>query len=103
MLASGPAGASPGAGPGPAPFAKGGFLKDLVFHVLSRFSMPRARARGQARPAWPGWAGQAWLPLQREVSYRGSVFLYLADFRCRARARAARLGEPGWGLHGLHS
>ena len=58
MLASGPVGASPGAGPGPAPFAKGGFLKDLVFHVLSRFSMPRARARA-ARPAWLGWAGTA--------------------------------------------
>ena len=57
MLESGPVGASPGAGPGPAPFAKGGFLKDLVFHVLSRFSMPRARARGQASLAGVGWHG----------------------------------------------
>ena len=56
MLHHASVGARPGAGPGPAPFAKGGFLKDLVFHVLSRFSMPRARA---ARPAWLGWAGTA--------------------------------------------
>ena len=58
MLVTAPVGASPGAGPGPAPFAKGGFLKDLVFHVLSRFSMPRARARA-ARPGQPGRAGPA--------------------------------------------
>ena len=40
--------------PGLAPFTKGGFLQGLSFPVLSRFSMPRARARGQARRAWLG-------------------------------------------------
>ena len=37
------------------------------------------------------------MPLQRAVSYKGSFSQYLADFRCRARARAraARPGQPG--------
>ena len=40
MLPNASVEASSGAGPGPAPFTKGGFLQGIGFPVLSRFVMP---------------------------------------------------------------
>ena len=77
---------------GQAPFTKGGFLQGLVFPVLSRFSMPRARARGQASLAGLGRPGLA--PFTKGGFLQGIVSPYLADFQCPARA--ARPGQPGW-------
>ena len=78
---------------GQAPFTKGGFLQGLVFPVLSRFSMPRARARA-ARLGEPGWAR----PARPGSLYKGRFptgarFPVLSRFsmpRARARGQARR-------------
>ena len=74
--------------------------KPFLDLALTSFSW-RPVQEPAGRPRLCSRAGQARLPLQRAVSYRGSFFPYLADFRCRARARArpgqaslAGLGRP---------
>ena len=83
---------------GQAPFTKGGFLQGLVFPVLSRFSMPRARARarpGQASLAGLGRPGLA--PFTKGGFLQGLSFPVLNRFSMpRARARAARPAWLGW-------
>ena len=68
--------------------------KPFLDLALTSFSW-RPVQEPAGRPRLCSRAGQARLPLQRAVSYRGSFFPYFADFRCRARARAARPGQPG--------
>ena len=70
--------------------------KPFLDLALTSFSW-RPVQEPAGRPRLCSRAGQGRLPLQRAVSYRGSFFPYLADFRCRARARArgARPGQPG--------
>ena len=77
------------------PFQKPYETKPFLDLALTSFSW-RPVQEPAGRPRLCSRAGQARLPLQRAVSYRGSFFPYLADFRCRARARAARPAWPGW-------
>ena len=98
------------AGPArPGSLYKGRFPTGDRFPVLSRFSM--SCARGQARPAWLGWAGQpsqAWLPLQRVGSYRTSPppspWVHgFTGLRLYTGSHRITMGILVYiGLHGLH-
>ena len=77
------------------PFQKPYETKPFLDLALTSFSW-RPVQEPAGRPRLCSRAGQARLPLQRAVSYRGSFSQYFADFRCRARA-----ARPAWlGWHG---